>query len=338
MSNENLPKYVQALLEPEIYPHPVEKVELIQTHISFVTLAGDYVYKWKKPVDFGFLDFSTLEKRQKYCEQEVELNKRLCPDLYLNVVTICEDGGEMNLTGTGAVVEYGVKMNRMDESGLMSRKIAQATLTKDDLDGVVANLVPFYENAAGGETIQNFGTAEGFGVNVKENFEQTEGFIGKGGLTRELFDQVKKYALDFLGDEATFQERIEQGRVRDCHGDLYSANICFDKGKTQIFDCIEFNDRFRYSDVTADIGFLAMDLDYHGLDELADYFVKTYVEQSGDEGIWKVLDFYKCYRAYVRAKIGLFTASDPAVDAAFARKCLEDTARYFELAKRYASA
>lgn len=338
MSNEKLPEYVQALLEPSIYPHPVEKVELIQTHISFVTLAGEYVYKWKKPVDFGFLDFSTIDKRRGFCEQELSLNRRLCPELYLEVVTICKDDTGMVFNGQGTVVEYGVKMNRMDESGLMSRKIAQSSLTKMDLDGVVASLVPFYESAAGDETIQNFATAEGFGVNVKENFDQTEVFIGKGGLTQELFDQVKQYSLNFLNDENVFQERIAQGRVRDCHGDLYSANICFDQGKTQIFDCIEFNERFRYSDVAADIGFLAMDLDFHDLDELAEYFVKAYVKKSGDEGIWKVLNFYKCYRAYVRAKIGLFTATDPAVDESFSKKCLEDTARYFELAKRYASA
>ncbi len=336
MNKNSLPPFVQKLLQPEIYPHPAEKVELIQTHISFVTIAGDSVYKWKKPVDFGFLDFSTLEKRKHFCHRELELNQRLCPELYLEVVTITRNGDQFELNGQGEVVEYGIKMNRMDESGMMSKRIAAGTLTTAELDRLVDVLVPFYENAAQDDAIDEFGKAENFQVNVVENFEQTEGFIGKGGLTRELFDFVKGYSMDFLARTEVFQKRIEEKKIRDCHGDLYSANICFDGDMTYVFDCIEFNERFRYSDVAADIGFLAMDLDFHGLDDLSHYFVKKYQDVSGDAGIRDVLNFYKVYRAYVRAKIALFTASDPAVDKAVVEKCLADSATYFQLAKRYA--
>ncbi|PID77562.1 MAG: hypothetical protein CSB24_00855 [Deltaproteobacteria bacterium] len=340
MSNDNLPSFIRALLEPEIYPHQAENIKLIQTHISFVTVAGSYVYKWKKPVDFGFLNFSTLEKREFFCRKELELNRRLCPDLYLEVVEIAKDEQGFHLgskeAGSGEIVEYGLKMKRMDEGGMMSRRIADGSLGKAELDALVKVLVPFYEKADCSSTIDHYGTADGFGVNVIENFEQTENFIGQGGLTRELFDYVKDYSMNFLADRELFEARIKAGKIRDCHGDLYSANICFDGDKVYVFDCIEFNERFRYSDAAADIAFLAMDLDFHGLEHLSEYFVAAYREASGDDGIADVLDFYKCYRAYVRAKIGLFTASDPVVDEQTAKKCLTDAAKYFSLARRYA--
>lgn len=336
MSTENLPDFVRALLEPATYPYPVNSVELIQTHISYVTLAGEYVYKWKKPVNFGFLDFSTLEKREYYCGQEITLNQRLCPDLYLDVVALYKNESGFSFSGGGEVVEYGVRMKRMNQDGLMNKLIAADSLDRQHIDRVVEALVPFYRDAAGDESIVEFGTAEGFGVNVHENFDQTEGFIGKGGLTQELFDTVKEYSLAFLANTALFDKRISEGRVCDCHGDLYSANICFDAEKTYIFDCIEFNERFRYSDMCGDIGFLAMDLDFYGLTDLSNYFVERYVALSGDTSLVEVLNFYKCYRAYVRAKIGLFTAADPALPPAAAEQCLADAAKYFSLARRYA--
>ena len=338
MTTEKLPLFVQKLLLPETYPHPVDEVKLVQTHISFVTLAGDYVYKWKKPVNFGFLDFSTLEKREHFCKQELLLNKRLCPDLYLEVVTMAQEGGKISLDGEGEVFEYGVKMNRMDEEGMMGNLLESDNITEEHLDRIVKVLTPFYQEAEGGESVKEFGKAESVAVNVLENFDQTEGFIGGGALEQDVFDRIKKYAKTFLEKADVFDGRIESGKIRDCHGDLYSANICFDQEQTYIFDCIEFNERFRYSDVAADVAFLAMDLDLHGKEELSNYFIKGFMEESDDNRILEVLNFYKCYRAYVRGKIGLFTASDPAVDSVVAETCLADARKYFTLADRYACA
>lgn len=338
MTTENLPSFIQKILLPETYPHSVDEVKLVQTHISFVTLAGDYVYKWKKPVNFGFLDFSTLEKRKHYCEQELLLNKRLCPELYLDVVTMTQEGDVLSLGGGGDVVEYGVRMNRMDEEGMMGNLLESDNISEDHLDRIVKVLTPFYQEADGGESLKEFGKAESVAVNVLENFDQTEGFVGGGALDQDVFDRIKTYAKGFLEKEAVFNGRIEAGKIKDCHGDLYSANICFDQEKTYIFDCIEFNERFRYSDVAADVAFLAMDLDLHGKEDLSDNFIKRFIEESGDNGILDVLNFYKCYRAYVRGKIGLFTASDPAVDSSVAEKCLADARKYFALADRYACA
>lgn len=334
MSNETLPAAVAFLLKPESYSHPVEDVQLVQTHISFVFLAGEYVYKWKKPVNFGFLDFSTLEKRKFYCEQELALNRRLCPDLYLDVVTINDDGGQYSLNGLGAVTEYGVRMARMPEERMMVKVIADGGLSTAEIDRIVDVLVPFYRQADGSEAINAFGRVEAVAVNVLENFSQTEAFVGQGALSREQFDRIGAYARAFLQDEMRFERRRTTGRIRDCHGDLYSANICL-TDPVRIFDCIEFNERFRYSDVAADVAFLAMDLDFHGLPELSSYFIERFIRESEDTGLMEMLDFYKCYRAMVRGKINLFTAGDPAVAPAVAEQCQKHAARYFELAYAY---
>jgi uncharacterized protein len=334
MRQENLPPTIQHLLRLGSYPHTVHETRLIQTHISFVVIAGEYVYKLKKPVNFGFLDFSTLEKRKFFCERELVLNRRLCPDVYLDIVTITIADGRYSLGGAGEIAEYGIKMARMPEDRMMSKIIEADGLTREHLDAIITALIPFYKTAEAGESIREFGRSEAVSINVLENFDQTEGFIGKGVLSRPVFEQIKEYAQRVLADSKRFDRRVAAERVRDCHGDLYSANICLGP-KVFIFDCIEFNERFRCSDVAADIAFLAMDLDFHGLAELSSYFISRFIAASGDDGLLEMLNFYKCYRAYVRGKIGLFTAGDPAVDPQTAGKCLEQAGRYFRLAKEY---
>lgn len=335
MSAQHVPDFIAALQEPDFWDPPVDEIKLVQTHISYVVIAGGFVYKFKKPVDFGFLDFTTLEKRAYYCQRELELNRRLCPDIYLDVITLSRRDGRYRLDGVGDVVEHGVKMVRMPEKRMMSRVIADGGLERHHLDAIVDKLVPFYAEAAGDEAIQAFGRADAVGVNVLENFQQTESFVGGPALSREQFERIGAYARAVLADTERFDERIADGRIRDCHGDLYSANICLDE-QVHIFDCIEFNERFRYSDVAADVAFLAMDLDYHGLDSEADYFLNQFATASADPRLLRQIAFYQCYRAYVRGKIGLFTAADPAVDEATAAACTEQAKRYFQLAQRYA--
>jgi aminoglycoside phosphotransferase family enzyme len=336
MANDKLPPFLQALLRPERYDHPAPDLKLVQTHISSVILAGDFVYKFKKPVNFGFLDFSDLEKRHTYCEQELLLNRRLCPDIYLGLVEVtAEPDGGYVLNGKGVVVEYGVKMARMPEERMMPHLIRSGEMSAAHVDALVNVLAGFYQRADGGAEITRFGTASAVGVNVLENFDQTRGSIGQGALSQEQFDCISSSARAFLGREALFQQRIDGGYIRDCHGDLYSANICL-ADKVYIYDCIEFNQRFRYCDVASDVAFLAMDLDFYGLDHLARRFIDHFVQATADPGLMEMLDFYKCYRAYVRGKISLFTAADPAVDSAVKTASIENAARYFRLAQRYA--
>jgi aminoglycoside phosphotransferase family enzyme len=332
--SSGLPDFITFFLNPAHYDHPVDRVDLVQTHISYVLLAGDFVYKFKKPVNFGFLDFTTLDKRRHYCRQELLLNRRLCPDIYLDVFSVCRQGTGFSFGGASEPVEYGVRMKMMPQERMMGRVIERGELNESHINDIVATLVPFYDRAAGGSEIAGFGTARAVSVNVLENFDQTRDFIGKGALQQSQFDAISSYARTFLQNEALFLER-SANRVKDCHGDLYSANICL-ADKVHIFDCIEFNERFRYCDVASDVAFLAMDLDFHGLKELSDLFIDRFVAASGDKGLLAVLPFYKCYRAYVRGKIGLFTAHAPEVDAATRNKALAQAEKYFLLAEKYA--
>lgn len=336
MSNDNLPPFIQDLLHPDRYDHSAQDIQLLQTHISYVILAGDFVYKFKKPVNFGFLDFSDLEKRRSCCQQELLLNRRLCPDIYLGMVEVTvESGGHWTLNGTGDVVEYGIKMVRMPEDRMMTNLIRTGGLHVEHIDMLVEVLADFYRRAAGDNAISCFGSAAAVGVNVLENFEQTRVFVDQGALSQSQFEQISSYARQFLGQEKLFQRRVDGGYIRDCHGDLYSANICLAE-KVYIYDCIEFNQRFRYCDVASDVAFLAMDLDYYGLDDFSRRFIDTFVQKTADSGLVEMLNFYKCYRAYVRGKISLFTANDPCVDPVVQTAYLENAAKYFILAQRYA--
>ena len=321
----------------ESFPFKVSKLKVIQTHISYVFITDHLVYKIKKPVNFGFLDFTTLEKRKYFCEREVELNRRLSPEIYLGVVPITEKNGKFQFEGSGKVVEYAVKMKRLPEDGMMRELLKKGEITEKHIDLIVNILVPFYKSAETGEKVNSYGSIETIFYNTNENFEQTKNFINVA-LTEEKYTHIVNYNNSFIEqNKKLFEKRIKEGFIRDGHGDLYSANICFDDlKKVYIFDCIEFNERFRCGDVCCDIAFLAMDLDYHRYKDLSDYFIKNYVEKSKDEDIYKLLDFYKCYRAYVRGKIGCFTYASPEISEEEKKEALDSARKYFDLAYYYA--
>lgn len=336
MPTENSQPVINWLLNPSSYPHEASEIKLIQTHISYVFLAGDFVYKIKKPVDFGFLDFTTLHKRQHFCQQELILNRRLCPTLYLEVISINRDKEQLSLGGAGTPIEYAVKMVRMAEEKMMGNIINKGQLTSDLVDKIVAILTPFYEKAATSAEISKFGRACAVNINLRENFEQTRPFIGCKALSQQQYDTISQYANEFLTQEKLFEERIAANKIKDCHGDLYSANICIDK-QVYIYDCIEFNHRFRYCDVASDVAFLAMDLDFHGLYDLSNHFIECFSKTANDKSLLTMLDFYKCYRAYVRGKINLFTAHAKEVDKTTKTNSLNLARKYFILAARYAA-
>ncbi len=331
---EKLPSYMKWLLHHCEYPHKTSELRLIQTHISYIVCAGNFVYKWKKPVDFGFLDFSTLEKRKYYCKQELLLNRRLCPDIYLGLVTVTTHDGCFELNGLGQPIEYGVKMVRMPENRMMNKLIESSQLEHGDIKRIVNTLLPFYERVEKDPTIQKYGSTQTVSVNISENFQQTKKFVGGDLLSRIQFNTIQNYCNNILADEKLFEKRMLAGKIHDCHGDLHSGNICLAE-RVYIFDCIEFNERLRYSDVAADVAFLAMDLDYHGLSKMSAYFIESFIDHSSDTGMYEVLNFYKCYRAFVRGKISLLTAHDIEVDEETRRKCSDDAKRYFSLAMEY---
>jgi len=326
---------VEALSDPAFYDHPVDEVRFLQTHISSVFLTGDFVYKLKKPVNFGFLDFSTVELREQYCRAEVELNRRLAPSVYLKAAPITLDGDHLAIDGSGEVVDWVVVMHELDEAMLGTQVLERGDLTDAHMDGLVDVLVPFYRDAATGEGVDRYGEIEAVKFNTDENFSQTKAYVGKL-VSTERFKHIRRWTNAFYDDNADlFARRIAEGRIRESHGDLHLGNV-FLEDPPIIFDCIEFNERFRCGDVAVDLAFMAMDLDFNDRPDLGKRFIDRYVEASGDAELVEMLDFYKCYRAYVRGKIACFTSSDPALDDP-AKRVQRNLARhFFGLAYRYA--
>jgi aminoglycoside phosphotransferase family enzyme/predicted kinase len=329
-----LPPLVRDLLEPRAYPHHPAKVELLQTQMSFVFLTGEYVYKVKKPVNLGYLDYTTLEKRRHFSEQEVLLNRRLCPDVYLGVVPITQKGGRHGVEGEGKALEYAVKMLQLPQEKMMDRLLAQGRVTPAMAERVARLLAEFHSHAATGPHISAFGSLDYVKTNTEENFTQTEPYIGRT-VSSEKYHALKDYAYSFLQRHADiFQQRVEGGHIRDCHGDLHAAHVCFEDG-VKVFDCIEFNDRFRYGDTASEVAFLAMDLDRNGFPTLSRAFAEAYVRASGDRGVWDILAFYKFYRAHVRAKVEGFKADAPHMPQEERERALQVARGYFDLALAY---
>lgn len=335
MSTAELPELIRGLLDPAAYPYPVGKVELVQTHISYVFLAGDFVYKIKKPVNFGFLDFTTLAKRRYYCRQEVILNRRLCPEAYLGVVRVAWQGGRLRLEGRGKAVEYAVKMRRLPADRMMNTLLAAGKVSPSMVEAVAERLADFHGRAATSPAIARYG-AWAIRIAWEEHFDQWAPFIGDT-ITADQDRYLRAYVRSFfLRQRPLLERRVQQGRIRDCHGDVRSESVCFVDGIC-IFDCIEFNRRFRYTDVAGDIGFLAMDLDFHGRPGLADVLVRHYARAAADPEALDVIGFYKCYRACVRGKVESFRLDQAEVSAEEKEQARSAARRYFRLACQYAA-
>ncbi len=330
----DIPSLKKALLNPAIYPDHPGEVRFSETHISLVFLTGNYAYKVKKPVNFGFLDFTSLEKRKHYCEQEVTLNRRLAPTLYLGVIKITDEGNKIVLDGRGRIVEYAVKMKQIPEAFLMNRLLEKKEVSFRMIEAISEKLVRFYFTAETNDRIKSFARPERVKQDTDENFEQTEKFID-GAIPKDVYEEIKNRTNRFFKERAElFHRRISADRIRDCHGDLRLEHIFWGE-EISIFDCIEFNERFRYTDVAADIAFLGMDLDYHGREDLGEHLTQAYIGESGDHELMEILDFYKCYRAYVRGKVESFRLDDPNILEEEKKEALKRARRYFDLAHRY---
>jgi aminoglycoside phosphotransferase family enzyme/predicted kinase len=329
-----LPEIAQALLNPDIYPEPTKTVRLEQTQMSFVFITDKYVYKTKKAVNLGYLDYSTLEQRKFFCDKEVELNKRLSPDTYLGVVPITRKDGGYALGGDGKIVEYAVKMKILPFDRMLDALLKENSVTDDMMPRVAKKMADFHSRADTGGVIDDFGKIELINHNNEENLSQMAPYIGRT-LTGLEHRKIADFTRGFIKENsALLEKRIKENHIRDCHGDLHAAHICFEDGLI-IYDCIEFNDRFRYSDVASEVAFLAMDLDHNGRADLARSFVNSYIEYSGDTDIKKLLDFYKCYRACVRGKVACFKLDDPYVSEQHKKEAHYNAESYFDLACAY---
>ncbi len=300
-----------------------EKFQLIETHISWLLLGPEFVYKIKKPVKLTFLDFSTLEKRRYFCEEELRLNRRLSPGVYLAVVAITENGIEKK----GKQMEYAVKMKRLDEEKKMDHLLREKKVSKSEIREIAAMVADFHGRI---EKVEGYCTPEIVWEQISDlsNYRETiEKTCGNGNGVDRLLARCRAFIEKNQGN---MRKRISRGMVKDCHGDLHSANIFLD-AKPIIIDCIEFSRRFRYIDVASEISFMAMDLDYHGREDLSEIFVQEYVQKTGDRELETLLPLYKCYRANVRAKVAAIDYSQHPADEA-----TERMRRYTKLAERYA--
>lgn len=330
-----MPSLIDDLLEPSSMPERTSTVRLIQTHISLIFVTDEFVYKVKKPVDFGFLDFTTLEKRLYYCEREVMLNSRLCSGVYLGVEPITHDGRRYRIGGRhDEALEYAVKMRRIPEEMLMKALLQRGVLEERQLRSIAAVLARFHRGAENSPEIDRFGEPESFRVNTDENFTQTMAYVGRTIEQRQL-DALRRWTDRFYeSNRELFLERISSKRIRDCHGDLHMEHICL-TDPIIIFDCIEFNDRFRYSDTLSDIAFLLMDLEFHGARDLARRLWDHYQGLACEGGQESLLRFYKVYRAYVRGKVNSFQLDDERITSREKEEALCRARDYFRLAMEY---
>jgi len=327
----HLAEVLTSLSRPAAYPHPVEGVAVVQTHVSVVFLAGPYAYKVKKPVHFDFLDAHLLERRGEMCEQEVRLNRRLSPDLYLGVVPITRGPTGLVVGGSGEPVEYAVQMRRLPENQMMDRLLQARALTRQMVEQVADVLAPFHASADAGPGVAAFGTPQAVQALWDEHFAQVAPFLGKtltslqDGYLRAV---VRAWSVR---KRRMLAERLANRRIRDGHGDLRTSSVCFTDPLT-IFDCLDFSARLRCSDVASDVSFLAMDLRLRMRPDLGEAFIQRYVARSGDTTLSQLVPFYTCYRACVRGKVESLRAEEPEVSATDREEAVRLARRAFGVA------
>jgi len=326
---------IKGLKNAALYGHPVNQFEVIETHISWVLLTGQYVYKLKKPVNFGFLDFSTLEKRRFYCEEELRLNQRLAPQLYLEVVAITGSEAQPELNGQGPVIEYAVKMRQFPQSSQLDHLLQESGLDTAIIDKLADKVAQFHLTNRPVEQGGVYGDVDHISQPVLENFAQVRAYIQDPLITQRL-DKLEQWSQHQLAALTPIMElRKVQGFIRECHGDMHLRNIALWQDEIILFDCIEFNENFYWIDVMSEIAFLVMDLEDRQQGELAQHFLNRYLEITGDYSGLKVFLFYKVYRAMVRVKVAALrcTQEESASDA-FSQTWLE-LQQYIKLAEEY---
>lgn len=327
---------IEALQNTALYPHPVEGFEVIETHISWVLLTGPYAYKLKKPVNFGFLDFSTREAREHFCHEELRLNQRTAPDIYLEVLPVTGSLDAPQLGGDGPLLDHVLKMRQFPQSGLLSNVLARGELSSAHIDQLARQIADLHAEALHVPLEHALGSAEAVMAPVRQNFEQIRPMLDEAADLAQL-QHLEAWAEDtFARLKPLLDQRKADGFIRECHGDIHLANVTLLDEHVLLFDCIEFNEPFRLIDVMSDAAFLAMDLEDRGLPSLSRRFINAYLELTGDYRGLTLLPFYKAYRAMVRAKISLFRLAqeqDPAERAAI----LQQYRNYASLAESYSN-
>ena len=328
---------IAGLLYAEAYPHPVAAVRLIETHSAWVLLTGEYAYKIKKPVDFGFLDFSTLEKRRHFCEEEIRLNRRFAPRIYLDVVAI--GGGERHprVGGDGSPLEYAVRMRQFADGGLLSQLAESHRLESAHIDQLVEVIGTFHRAAGRVASGDDYGEPERVHHYVRENFEHIRPMLSDPQDSERLERLAQWSERERRDIEALLAQRRRDGFIRECHGDLHLGNITLIDGRATPFDCIEFNPELRWIDVISEVAFLVMDLEDRGYRNFGRRFLNGYLQLTGDYAGLGVLRYYLVYRAMVRAKVATLRRAQTVPDSVEFRQATADYRQYAGLAEDYTS-
>nr|WP_254170908.1 MULTISPECIES: bifunctional aminoglycoside phosphotransferase/ATP-binding protein [Pseudomonas] len=327
---------ISALQNPALYAHPVDGFQLIETHISWVLLTGEYAYKIKKPMNFGFLDFTELDQRRHFCNEELRLNQRLTEGLYLEVLPITGTADAPQVGGDGEPIEYALKMRQFPQGQMLATLQANGELNASHIDQMARQIAEFHLRTPKVPVDHPLGTPESAMAPVEQNFEQIRPFLTEKADLQQL-DNLQAWARSsFERLYGLLETRKANGFIRECHGDIHLGNATLIDGKVVIFDCIEFNEPFRLTDVYADTAFLAMDLEDRGLKCLARRFISQYLELTGDYEGLELLNFYKAYRALVRAKVALFSMPAEA-DGVQRATTLRTYRNYANLAESYSA-
>ncbi len=335
---EHWPPLVRALTEPYRYPHPVDEVTVVETHISYVLLTGEFAYKLKKPLDLGFLDFSTLPQRRHACEEEVRINRRTAPELYLGVWPVTGAPEDPVLKGEGEPFEYLVRMVQFDPDRAGDRCLERGQLEPEHLETLGDRVAALHQKAEIPPEGADYGTLEAIREEQEANLDQLQELIAVLGIEERRFQALADWVRASLADlGSVIEARRAQGLVRECHGDLHLGNLVLRDGTLVPFDAIEFDPALRFSDVMADVAFAWMDLKARGRRDLGVAFLNRYLERAGDYPGLRLLPFYTVYRALVRAKVSALQVEEEETAGGQARDLANRAAAYFELAEATAS-
>jgi aminoglycoside phosphotransferase family enzyme/gluconate kinase len=329
---------IRSLQNPRIYDHEVREVGVIETHISWVLLAGSYAYKIKKPVNLGFLDFSTLEKRHFYCQQELRLNRRLAPRLYLDVVAITGSAERPRLHGPGSAIEFAVKMLQFPQQTQLDRVLARGELYPQHIDALASTVAAFHTTVATAEPGSPYGDPEQIHETVLANFDRVLSGLRDQQDSERLFALRRWAQQEYARCCPILAMRKQRGFVRECHGDMHLRNMALLDGEVLVFDCIEFSDDLRWIDVISEIAFVVMDLDDRQCPQLGRRFLNAYLEHTGDYGGLEILRYYLMYRAMVRAMVDRIRVQQSDIDEAEKGRVLAEYRSYLTLAEQYTEA
>lgn len=323
---------IKALHDPACYPHPVSQVVLHETHANWVVLAGDYAYKIKKPVDLGFLDFSSLEKRLFYCREEIRLNQRLAPDIYDRVVAISGSPQAPAIDDEQAPFEYAVRMRRFDPDQCLDHRVGTGDVPPGVWDDFARDVARFHRDAPRAQADSGYGDPDQLWEQISDNFRAIAPRLGTDDDKAKL-SRIEEWATEtFKNLRPRLQARLDDGWVRECHGDLHCANLVLHEGRIQAFDCLEFSAELRWIDIANEIAFLLMDLRFRGQPGLAARWRSHYLEWLGDYDAVPLLPLYEQYRAMVRCKVALLAAEQADDDPDRAEQQRETAQRYLKAA------